>query len=324
MPHWLYTEIIKEDDLRVPRFARQSTLNWMRSLRYEIVNEHGGNAKNQFISCLTHFKNVYKTKLECKSKGAVFENLYSSLTNSLALQTCAKKCNIESWLLPNSIVCWYYSLYFSILSIFGCIGQKVDENHATVYRAFASNLSHKMPHPLNMNAEHVGNENYISILPNYPSAQLFSLSKTFPETEEAAKGMLLEYLSGNSKYYTSKTKDTILKKSSFSDFRTKEAREERNRKLQKKISFMHCAFRYRGKANYRDGIYLTYGASSEEETKAYLSDLAQVSMFCFLMGLSLAYRSPLKKDVQIFINDVNENLKGISDLEESDCFWKVL
>ena len=40
MDKWLYKEVLKEDNLRAPSFARQSTINWMKALRFEIINEH--------------------------------------------------------------------------------------------------------------------------------------------------------------------------------------------------------------------------------------------------------------------------------------------
>ncbi len=324
MDNWLYSEVLKENDLRVPKFARQGTINWMKALRFEILNKHGNSSKEQFKSCSQHFKSAYQKKLVPLNNSSIFESLYSSLTNSLALQTSAKNTGSESWMLPSSIVSWYYSVYFSILSMFGSTGQKVDDNHSSVYRAFGSNLSDQMPHPFNMKALYIKNEEYKSTLPTYCSAGSFGLNITFPENQEAARGMLLEYLSGNAKYYTRRTKDRILKKSNYSDFRTKIAKEERNRQLPKKVAFMHCAFRYRGKANYRDGIYLTYGQNSATETKAFLEDMKVVSQFVFIAGLALAYRSPLKSEVVKFVSDINENLKGINSLSDDECFWRVL
>lgn len=324
MHNWLYTEVIKEDDLRVPTFARQSTINWMKALRFEIINEHGSLAVNQFESCLRHFKAAYPKKLIPLNKSYIFESLYSALTGTLSLQTTAKNSSKESWMLPGAIVSWYYSIYFSILSMFGSTGQNVDDNHASVYRAFGSNLSGQMPHPLNMIATHVANEEYKSLLPSYTSASSFSLSKTFPESENAAKGMILEYLSGNAKYYTWLTKNRILKKANYSDFRSKAAKEERNRQLPKTVAFMHCAFRYRGKANYRDGIYLTYGKASAEETREFLADMKVVSQFIFIAALALAYRSSLNPEVTKFLEDIDKNLKGIECLTNEECFWRVL
>ncbi|EKN3980809.1 hypothetical protein RSJ44_003000 [Yersinia enterocolitica] len=324
MDNWLYTEVIKEDDLRAPIFAWQSTINWMRALRFEIINEHGYSTQEQFESCVSHFKAKYPKKLSPLNNSFIFESLYKSLTGSLALQTSAKNSTEESWMLPGAIVTWYYSVYFSFLSMFGSTGQSVDDNHASVYRAFASNLCDQMPHPFNMKATHLNNEKYNPLLPGYSSAQGFSLSKTFPENDSAAKGMILEYLSGNAKYYTWLTKERILKKSDYKDFRTKIAKEDRNKQLPKTIAFMHCAFRYRGKANYRDGIYLTYGSASADETKAFLEDMKVVSQFAFISALALVYRSPLKPEVTNFLADIDKNLKGINCMTDGECFWRVL
>ncbi len=324
MDNWLYSEVLKEDNLRVPAFARQSTINWMRALRFEIVNEHGDSTTEQFESCLRHFKSVYPKKLSPLENKYIFEALYSALNNSLALQTSAQSTNKESWMLPSSIVSWYYSVFFSVLSMFGSTGQRVKDNHTSVYKAFGSNLADQMPHPLNMKATYVRNEEYQPKLPQYGAANSFDLSKTFPENEGAAKGMLLQYLVGSAKYYTWQTKNRILERSDYSDFRTKTAKGDRNKQLQKTLGFMHCAFRYRGKANYRDGIYLTYGQSSADETKGFLEDMKVVSQFLFITGLALAYRSPLNPEVVKFISDINKNLKGIDSLNGTECFWRVL
>ncbi len=90
MDNWLYTEVIKENDIRAPVFAWQSTINWMKALRFEIINEHGCSTKEQFESCVRHFKSAYPKKLSPSNNSYIFESLYKSLTGSLSLQTCAK------------------------------------------------------------------------------------------------------------------------------------------------------------------------------------------------------------------------------------------
>lgn len=322
MGSWLYSEVLK-DELRNPTFARRSTLNWMKSLRFEIESEHGSSAQEQFNSCLQHFKSAYPKRLSPLETN-IFESLYSSLCSTLAIQTSENNADNESWMQPSSIVSWYYSIYFSVQSMLSITGQSVDDNHASIYRAYASNLSDQMPHPLNMKATHLKNEQYQPILPKYESANSFSLTKSFPEERNAAKGMLIEYLSGTAKYYSWLTKENILKKSRFENFMSKEAKQERDKKLQKKVGFMHCAFRYRGKANYRDAIYLTYGKTSPNETKDFLRDLKIVARFLFITALALAYRSPLKDDVMLFLEDIDNNLKGLEKISSEDRFWKVI
>ena len=42
------------------------------------------------------------------------------------------------------------------------------------------------------------------------------------------------------------------------------------------IAFLHQAARYRGKANYRDAIYLAYGKSVPKLVDGFIGDLAKV------------------------------------------------
>jgi hypothetical protein len=44
----------------------------------------------------------------------------------------------------------------------------------------------------------------------------------------------------------------------------------------KSVSFLHQASRYRGKANYRDAIYLAYGNSVSARLVGFIDDLASV------------------------------------------------
>lgn len=58
------------------------------------------------------------------------------------------------------------------------------------------------------------------------------------------------------------------------NFRTKAARSLRDAAFAKKsIAFLHEASRYRGKANYRDAIYLAYGKSVPKLAEGFIDDL---------------------------------------------------
>ena len=324
MNSWLYRTVLEENNLNKPIFARQSTLNWMRALQYEIEKEHGVDYKSQFNSCLAYFRSHISRKLEPVSKKLVFKPLFISLTYYLSIESIKNKLKQCVWLQPSTIVLWYYSYYMATRSMFALIGQHVSDNHASVYKAFASSLRRCLPHPLNMIASHSKNEKYEIELPDYKGTGPYDLSKKFPDTREAAQGMLLQYLSGTTKYYVEITKQEILKKGKFANFRTVEARNERDKKLPKHIGFMHCAFRYRGKANYRDGIYLTYKGKQNEADKQFFEGLAATSRFIFVCALALAFKSSMKDETKDFIKDINQNLKGIEDIAGEKRIWLVM
>jgi len=61
------------------------------------------------------------------------------------------------------------------------------------------------------------------------------------------------------------------------NFRTKAAQKLRDGAFGKRsICFLHEASRYRGKANYRDAIYLAYGKSVPKLAENFIDDLTTV------------------------------------------------
>lgn len=118
----------------------------------------------------------------------------------------------------------------------------------------------------------------------------FVLTKK-PTNAQDANGACCAYLSGTSKYYRDRLSDELKNSKEFKllgvkDFRTKSARELRDRKLsEKSCSFLNQAFRYRGKANYREALFLGYGSTTEHQLSNYVDDLyAVLAAFVSMAG----------------------------------------
>jgi hypothetical protein len=85
---------------------------------------------------------------------------------------------------------------------------------------------------------------------------------------------------------------------------------------------MHCAFRYRGKANYRDAIYISYGSRELLHRDEFLRALATSSKFIFVCALAFA-RVRLGQDIsQKFLTDLHSNLRDIDTARQEELFWK--
>jgi hypothetical protein len=103
-----------------------------------------------------------------------------------------------------------------------------------------------------------------------------------PTSPSEAAGAAAAYLSGSAKWHVWKTTEDVRKFSEFktlgvSDFRTKAARTLRDARLsQRSMGFVHQASRYRGKANYREALFLAYGKSTEATLKDFVADQAFV------------------------------------------------
>ena len=103
-----------------------------------------------------------------------------------------------------------------------------------------------------------------------------------PSTALEAHGACCAYLSGTAAWSRWKAEESLratreFKMLNVTDFRSRAARDLRDLRLQgKAVSFLHQAFRYRGKANYREAVYLGYGTLTDVTLTDYIDDLASV------------------------------------------------
>jgi hypothetical protein len=103
-----------------------------------------------------------------------------------------------------------------------------------------------------------------------------------PVTPEQAWGCAAEYLSGTADWEKWSIRERVIESREFKvlavdNFRTAAARSLRGAWYSKRgIAFLHEASRYRGKANYRDAIYLAYGKSVPRLLGGFVDDLLRV------------------------------------------------
>ena len=319
---WLYAHVVQEQDSRAPYFSEQSALNWMRALSFEITRQNGANFRKQFEACRSAVRGQPKPALPPLGVGAVFEPLFGAVTNAMSLARLA--ADPAPFHRPASVVTWYYAIYNSVRAMFAAMGQPVGENHTAAMNAFASNLRMRLPHPFNIHARHARNEDYATMLPSYPGVPSCNVSSTFDPSAGTAQGMLLEYLSGTARWYVERTKEKLRTQRGITNFRKRSDRELRNKWLQKDIAFLHCAFRYRTKANYRDAIYLAYGARELHVARAFAEDLAIVAQFMALSAFAFCEWLVGPDHLDNFTADLDENIRGINDTRPSEAFWRAI
>src|SRR5690606_9636410 len=95
----------------------------------------------------------------------------------------------------------------------------------------------------------------------------------------AAEGMCCSYLSGTADWYREKEEKKIknskeYKEAGYQHFKSKAAQQLRDSVLSNKsCCFLHEAFRYRGKSNYRDVTYLVLTTDYHDQFAQLLCDL---------------------------------------------------
>lgn len=321
MSSWLYTQITAETPGRAPRFAEQSTQNWFQALAHEVIHEHGSSAAEQLRACRRAVKNERPVSGTALRAGAIFEPLFGAISNAMALTTIASDSRSVGWHRPAAVVTWYYAIYGSIRSMFAVAGQAVAENHGAAMRTYVSLLRQRMPHPFDMVARHRKAEQYELQLPLYPETEKYDLTLSFTPSSQAARGMLLQYLGGTAGWYTDRTKERLKQRHKITSFHRKEAKALRDEALEPQIGFMHCAFRIRGKANYRDAMFLTYGARELTASPDFVISLATTARFVTLAALAFAERQIGVESVRNFVADMQSNIRGIAHATPDETYW---
>lgn len=99
-------------------------------------------------------------------------------------------------------------------------------------------------------------------------------------------------------------------KNLFSNFRTKQAQQIRDKMLiSKSVGFLHQAFRFRGKANYREALYLSHiNYITIESIEQFLSDIHIVGFDFFNISMSyIKARLPNNDILPKFFQDLSDN-----------------
>jgi len=330
MEYWLYQQIVSENSDRKPRLALQSTLNWARALSFEITQEHGETPIEQYESCMKVYCSNTQGNGATLGNSAIFEPLFSALNNTLTIITLAhepSKIDSRPWVLPGLIVSWYYAVYTSIRAILAANNISTPDTHAGVIKTLNNSFTNKLPHPFNMQAAWVRNEEFDKKLPSYADQGLQSRNpiSNFDGTRKCAQEMLLAYLSGTTDREAGIIKERLKSKHKLTGFQTKDARQIRDEAFkQLQTNFLTCAFRYRGKANYRDAIFITYGAREILNRDEFLTALACSARFAFISALAFVCYRVGSSTTTKFIYDLTENLRGIENAIDEERFWMGL
>ncbi len=262
-----------------PSFSLPSNVNWMRGLGF-LVHHHNLN----FKSAKAFYSSTVKKTFSTHEENSIFEQLLFAVHQVSALEALTlvpRRADIARM----GIVTWYYGIYAAASAMVTAQDGSFQDNHtgtaATWDRLLASrNLV--MP-PFNLRVSTlVEKEADAELIALRGKNDRFVLTSSPPANAEQAYGACVAYLSGNVNYWRWSAIEDIKTSREFkdlgvTDFRKKIARELRDKRLAKRsVAFHHQAFRYRGKANYRDAIFLGYGTSTETLLTNYVDDLSIV------------------------------------------------
>ncbi|MCC6629122.1 MAG: hypothetical protein IT340_17170 [Chloroflexi bacterium] len=309
-------------------FILKSTVNWAAALRCEIEAAHGVSPAEQVASLRQHFRRHAPAAPAATRAGEVYCLLFQALTSGTSFQTISTPERVPPWLYPTVVVAWYYTHYQVARAIEIGSGCPPKDDHASVAATF-NQVASRMPHPYDMSARFQRSDGRCKpCLPRNAEAVPTRLVLTFDHSQAMAQGMLLNYLEGTGDRERDRIEAMIKKDKDvpYTDFRTQQARAYRNGKLAERppFNFMHCAYRYRTKANYRDPLYLTYGSREDAAFRGFARNLAVSARFAVLCGIAHAERRYGRAETAAFIADLEQHFRGASEATDDEAFWREL
>ncbi len=265
-------------DIPDAQYALPSTINWGRALSIAVKD-----LNLNFQSASKFYSKIQVRKNSDAELNTAFEQLLFSL-NQIACLTVMTGAKNKADVARMAIVAWYYSVYGSASAMIAVADGSFQETHAATANQWDQLFASKkmvMP-PFSDRLSNLLNSTIESELKPVRQRGKHPLV-TVPTDIGEAWGCIAEYLSGTTKWEQWNIEQRVRARSEFkllgvTNFRTKEARELRDVAYEKvSLSFLHQAFRYRGKANYRDAIYLAYGKGVPTLVAGLVDDLTLVA-----------------------------------------------
>lgn len=299
----------EEKGIPDPRYALPSTVNWMRAYAILIRDENLDFRK----SSVFYNKSVTKQQMISRQENSIFEHLLLAIHQLSALRSIAA-VEPQADVARIASVAWYYGIYANVTAMVAAQEGCVVENHTKTANSWDRQFCEqgKILHPFDLRVSTLVKKDAeieIDAIRRSPKANLVHEPVTVSDAHQAICG----YLSGTRTWWAWRLEEEVKKSREFrelgvNDFRKKPARQLRDARLEKQsISFSHQAIRFRGKANYREALYLAHGLSVKSTIEGFITDMgdlleaftAMAGAFCFArLGVSLR---------DGFIDDMNRN-----------------
>jgi hypothetical protein len=265
------------NDVPDARFALPSTIHWIRALALLVES-----LRLDFTSARTFYRSVQRRTMSDRELNSICEQLLFALHQMAALNAIATAPN-KADVARIGIVAWYYGVYGAASAMVAAGDGSFPDTHAATAqqwdRQFAANKL-VMP-PFADRLSRLTDADVKAELEGPRARGKHSLTVK-PTIPDQAWGCVAEYLAGTADWEQWNIRERVRLSREFKDlnvdsFRSGAARSLRDAAYAKRsIAFLHEASRYRGKANYRDAIYLAYGRSVPKLLDGFVADLGTV------------------------------------------------
>lgn len=279
----LYTRMLDQGTLLEPegipdaRFALPSTINWMRASAILVKG-----LDLRFATAVDKYANVQRRALSDRELNSVYEQLLFALHQLASLRAITVVEN-KADVARIGIVAWYYGVYGAASAMIAANDGSCPETHAATAHQWNRQLAatgSALP-PFSDRLSALRADVVEQELADVKARGRHSLTVS-PTSLEQAWGCRAAYLAGTAKWEQANISERVRDTKEFKslgvdNFRSTKAQVLRDAAFNRRgIAFLHEASRYRGKANYRDAIYLAYGRSVPRLLDGFIDDLAAV------------------------------------------------
>ncbi|MBF0659747.1 hypothetical protein IPZ60_13435 [Psychrobacter sp. NG25] len=317
MSNWLLDRLFDAGNQAEPRFAFQGTVNWMRALSTIINN---GACDSDELKSI--YQKVQRRSVNREADTLVFENMHMAYHNLASLKAMNNDALDKYDICRSAIVSWYYSIYFAASAMVAASSGSTQETHALTSKVWQADIVEKklIPYPFSLYLSSLVTSKAEEEIAVYRGDNNYNLNDYANDTE-MAHGAIVSYLKGTHGYKKWEAEEKIKSSKEFKalnveNFRKKVTQELRDRTLDKgQVNFLIQAFRYRGKANYRDSIFLSYGDNNQNTIENFINDLNIVSAG-FIRAASHYCSVRVEKGTwELFIDDIKNNTRLSLDVE---------
>ena len=309
MSKWLLDRLFEAGDQVEPRFAFMGTVNWMRALA-EVVNS--GSCENDKLDKI--YARVNRRAVNSEADTLVFENIHMAFHQLSSLNTMNNDIEDKYDICRSAIISWYYTVYFSASAMIAASSGTLQETHSATAKVWQADIAEKklIPYPFNLFLTSLVTKTAEAEIKEHRGDNTFD-NNDYAHDLDVAHGSIVSYLKGTHGYKKWESEERIKTSREFkaldvADFRKKVARELRDKVLDKgQVNFLIQAFRYRGKANYRDSIFLSYGDHNDEKMVQFIQDLHDVAVG-FIKATSKYCSKRVERGTwELFVQDIEEN-----------------
>lgn len=303
---WLLERLFGLGDQPTPRFAFQGTVNWIRGLAILCFeNEFSHDALRSV------YQHVQRRPANESADTLAFECLTMSMHNASALDSMNSIENPYP-IVRSAIIAWYYAIYYASKAMLAASSGADPQTHSSVGRIWQSEIinNHLVKPPFIFSIINLTPANIRDALNLLRRNNMHDLN-TRPENVEMAYGAICSYLKGTAEYEKERIEEQVkgsaeFRNNGFTSFRSNAAKVLRDARLTPAhVNFLVQAFRYRGKANYRDAIYLSYGGNRTEQLSKLIEDLGSVGGAFSLMAAHYISRRTIRGNWRSFAEDIN-------------------